>query len=109
MRVRHHEGRVYLDTGAVAEEITQVVYEIDSAQGAERDGDPWAVVAVERAEQRLAEMIRPTVRDPRALAEALIRAADEADRHKAEQAAAREARLAAVPGPPSDYRSSRWD
>ena len=104
MKVRHHEGRVYLDTGISVEEITELVYRIDSERGRLLGGDdPWA--NPDRYESRLASTLRPGVPDPRALAAALIAAADEADAYREALAA----RRAAIPGPPSDYQTTGRD
>ena len=101
MNVRHHEGRVYLDTGISADEITELVYRIDNEQGLLHSGDPWA--NPDRYEDRLASTLRPGVPDPRALAAALIAAADEADEYRARIAAAR------TPGPPHGYQTTGRD
>ena len=103
MKVRHHEGRVFLETGIRRYEITEIVYRIDHEQGLLHSGDPWA--NPDRYENHLESLLRPGVPDPRALAADLIAAADEADAYREALAA----RRAAIPGPPSDYRSSRWD
>ena len=101
MRVRHHEGRVFLDTGIDSDEITELVYRIDNEQSRLHSGDPWA--NPDRYESRLASTLRPGVPDPRALAAALIAAADEADEYQARIAAAR------TPGPPDDYQTTGRD
>ena len=101
MKVRHHEGRVFLDTGISVEDVTELVYRIDNEQSRLHSGDPWA--NPDRYESRLASTLRPGVPDPRALAAALIAAADEADEYRARIAAAR------VPGPPDDYQTTGRD
>ena len=42
MKVRHHEGRVFLDTGISVEDVTELVYRIDNEQSRLYSGDPWA-------------------------------------------------------------------
>ena len=102
MRVRHHEGRVFLDAGISVDEVTELVYRIDSERGQLLGGDdPWA--NPDRYESRLASTLRPGVPDPRALAAALIAAADEADEYRARIAAAR------TPGPPHGYQTTGRD
>ena len=101
MRVRHHEGRVFLDTGISSEAVTELVYRIDTERGLLHSGDPWA--NPDRYENRLASTLRPGVPDPRALAAALIAAADEADEYRARIAAAR------TPGPPHGYQTTGRD
>ena len=101
MRVRHHEGRVFLDTGISSDEITELVYRIDTERGLLHSGDAWA--NPDRYENHLASILRPGVPDPRALAAALIAAADEADEYRARIAAAR------APGPPHDYQTTGRD
>ena len=103
MRVRHHEGHVFLDTGISSDEITELVYRIDTERGLLHSGDAWA--NPDRYESRLASTLRPGVPDPRALAAALIAAADEADEYREALAA----RRAAIPGPPSDYQTTGRD
>ena len=101
MKVRHHEGRVFLDTGISVEAVTELVYCIDNEQSRLHSGDAWA--NPDRYESSLASTLRPGVPDPRALAAALIAAADEADEYRARIAAAR------VPGPPDDYQTTGRD
>ena len=103
MKVRHHEGRVFLDTGISVEAVTELVYCIDNEQSRLHSGDAWA--NPDRYENRLASTLRPGVPDPRALAAALIAAADEADAYREALAA----RRAAIPGPPSDYQTTGRD
>ena len=103
MKVRHHEGRVFLDTGISVEDVTELVYRIDNEQSRLHSGDPWA--NPDRYESRLASTLRPGVPDPRALAAALIAAADDADAYREALAA----RRAAIPGPPDDYQTTGRD
>ena len=102
MKVRHHEGRVFLDTGIDSDEVTELVYRIDTERGLLHSGeDAWA--NPDRYESRLASTLRPGVPDPRALAASLTAAADEADEYAARAAAAR------IPGPPDDYQTTGRD
>lgn len=104
MKVRHYDGRVYLDTGISSEAVTELVYRIDTERGLLRSGeDVWA--NPDHFEDRLASTLRPGVPDPRALAAALIAAADEADAYREALAA----RRAATPGPPDDYQTTGRD
>ena len=104
MRVRHHEGRVFLDTGISVEAVTELVYRIDTERGLLRSGeDVWA--NPDHFEDRLESLLRPGVPYPRTLAAALIAAADEADAYREALAA----RRAAIPGPPSDYQTTGRD
>ena len=99
-RVTIHNGTGHMLRSVSIEKVIEAVYERDSALGAERDGDPWAVVAVDHAEQALEGLVNDVILgNPdrmRALAAEIIEAADEIDR------------LAAAPPHPAEAAARRY-